>query len=85
MSRTGHRGYRRNRQRIRDQDVCHICGQWIDIELGPRDPMAWEADHIVPIYLGGSNLGELAPSHRSCNQGRNRRVVQPPVPHARKW
>ena len=84
MSRTGHARYRRNRARILNEDVCWLCGQWIDPELKAPHPQSWTADHVVPIYKGGSNNGELRPAHRRCNIGRNKKQ-QPVTQHGRNW
>ena len=49
---------------------CHICGEhpWAD------DP--FEADHIVPLALGGHTIREnLAPAHRSCNRRRGAAIT----------
>ncbi|WP_127953693.1 hypothetical protein [Rhodococcus xishaensis] len=60
MSRTGHRTYCRNRDRIlRTTDVCPPCGQWIDPELHYPNPMSASADHVIPVSKGGSNTGPL--------------------------
>jgi hypothetical protein len=83
MSRTKDRGYLRNRRRIRDQDVCWLCGGWIDPELKSPHPMSWSADHVTPVSRGGDNRGPLKPAHRLCNQ---RRATAPPPPrHGRRW
>jgi len=83
MSRTKDRTYLRNRRRIRDQDVCWLCGQWIDPDLKSPHPKSWTADHVNPIARGGHNHGELRPAHRDCN---TRRGKNPPPPrHGRQW
>lgn len=85
MSRTGHARYRRNRKRILDQDVCWICGQWINPELKAPHPGSWTADHVEPIYQGGSNNGLLKPAHRRCNIRRGNMKQPQPVQHGRRW
>lgn len=83
MSRTKDRTYLRNRKRILDQDICWLCGQWIDHDLKSPHPMSWSADHVTPVGRGGSNHGELRPAHRSCNTRRGKN--NPPPRHARQW
>jgi hypothetical protein len=50
------------RQRIKifeaAKGICHICEQ--KIRVGEK----WDADHIVPLALGGSYM---APSHVTCH------------------
>ncbi|RVW04882.1 HNH endonuclease [Rhodococcus spongiicola] len=74
MSLTGHRTYRRNRDRIlRTSDVCALCGQWIDPDLSYPDPMSASADHVTPVSKGGSNTGPLQATHLRCNLRRGNR------------
>lgn len=51
------------RQVVRAADVCALCGQ----PPTPTDPL--EADHIVPLALGGAALAldNLRAAHKSCN------------------
>lgn len=83
MSRTKDRTYLRNRRRIRNQDVCWLCGQWIDPDLKSPHPKSWTADHVTPIASGGHNHGELRPAHRDCNTRRGK--TPPPPRHGRNW
>lgn len=85
MSRTKDRTYLKNRKRIRNQDVCWLCGQWIDPELKSPDPMSWTADHVVPVSKGGHNHGELRPAHRVCNTRRGSKRPTPAQTHGRQW
>lgn len=48
--------------------VCHICGD------GPRYNDPWEADHLQP-GTPVTDLSQLAPAHRSCNQSRGNRPL----------
>jgi hypothetical protein len=49
---------------------CHICGgPW-----RPNDP--WEADHVDPGNPDAKYL--LAGAHRSCNQKRGNKKINPP-------
>jgi len=47
--------------------VCHICGQ------GPKAGDPFQADHVIPILVGGGS-GPLAAAHRSCNIGRSNKL-----------
>ena len=86
-TRTSHRAYRRKRAKtLREQDVCAWCGRWIDPELKHPDPWSASADHVVPVSLGGDNLGELQAMHLKCNleRGNGTRSSQPER-HGRDW
>ena len=68
---TRRRSLTRN-QRVRIFDAnegrCHICGQKID---GVREP--WDADHVVPRGLTGSDaLEEYKPAHEACHKEKTR-------------
>ena len=57
---------------------CHLCGLWIDpTRCGRTDPLAFTADHLIPLARGGELLdpGNLAPAHRTCNSRRNDRPL----------
>lgn len=46
----------------RAKGICHLCEQ--RIQAGQK----WDADHIIPLALGGSD-GEsyMAPAHKACH------------------
>ncbi|WP_148223354.1 HNH endonuclease [Segniliparus rotundus] len=48
--------------------------------------MSGSADHVVPVSLGGDNLGELRAMHLGCNleRGNGTRRSQPER-HGRQW
>jgi 5-methylcytosine-specific restriction endonuclease McrA len=87
VSRTSQRAYRRNRARVlRQSDICHWCGCWLNPELRFPHPKSATADHLKPIRDGGHNNGALVPACLECNQARNRKTWrQPEVKHARQW
>jgi len=85
VSRTKDRAYLRNRKKIRNEDTCWLCGQWIDEQFKAPHPMSWSADHVIAVTRGGNNReGELKPAHRICNQKRYNK--QPAtLTHGRQW
>ena len=65
------RAYRRKAQRLRrSEDLCWICGEWIDRDLPPTHAQSWTADHMHPLAAGGHIMGELRAAHRDCNARR---------------
>ena len=83
MSR-GHDGslYRSNRLALRRRSrelnaPCAYCGMPIDYDAPPSSPMAFTADHVVPVHAGGSDRMEnLVAAHARCNRAKSDRVVQ---------
>lgn len=59
----------RVRTRVRYGEPCGLCGEPVDLELKRPDPMAFEADHIVPVSKGGhrTRQNNLQPAHAICN------------------
>ena len=54
--------------------VCHICGFEID---GGRE--AWQADHIIPLRLGGDDergSANIQPAHDACHSDKTREDVR---------
>lgn len=85
--RNGHRRRQAVARLRARRDPCGICGQPIDYDLPPGNPMAFEADDIVPVSLGGDpcDINNLRASHRICNQRRSNRVstdIDAPSPTA---
>ncbi|GEM41965.1 HNH endonuclease [Nocardia ninae] len=82
------RAYRKARDRLRKQSqICHLCGNPIDLTLPHTDAQSWTADHINPRSLGGHILGEMRAAHRSCNssRGNGTRQVHDALPTTRDW
>ena len=64
----------------RTLSACHICGAPIDYTLPHLDPLAFVADHVVPLSKGGSDtLDNVRAAHRSCNAAKAARLVAPIV------
>jgi 5-methylcytosine-specific restriction endonuclease McrA len=52
---------------------CWICDQQINYEANWREPTAFESDHAKPIKTHphlALVMGNLRPSHQSCNRAR---------------
>ena len=79
-SHTGHRTYRRNRDRLKRTagTVCHWCGQAIDPTLPAKHPDSFEADHHNPYSKGGGHdFKNLRAFHRKCNLEKGNKTVNP--------
>lgn len=68
-------GSRRNailRTVKRDEDHCHLCGQWVDVALPPGLDASPEVDEILPVTHGGSpyDRSNCRLAHRWCNRKR---------------
>ena len=57
--------YQRNRREIlQGEPMCYLCGR----------AGADTADHIIPIFQGGTNdIENLRPAHRACNSAKGSR------------
>lgn len=55
----------------RDDYVCHVCGEDVDMALPFNDRMAPTRDHIIPRHRGGGHdPSNLKLAHRGCNSRR---------------
>lgn len=86
-ARTRDRRYRRQRDHIKaTEDTCWLCGQWIDPDLPTNHPRSFNADHVIPVSMGGSNHGRLRASHKDCNQRRGAKLPNPTlIRHGKQW
>jgi len=83
MRPTGHR-WRVVKDRFRSdcrrqQRACHICKQAIDYDAAPQTPVAFEADHYLPVATRPDlayTYSNLRPSHSRCNRARQTSTVQ---------
>lgn len=83
---------------------CHICGGPIDYSLPAGHPMAYELDELRPVSrwrefgypsaaAAALDPGNVAPSHRSCNQRRGNKMPSEqarlarlaPIARSRDW
>ena len=76
-SRSG-RPYRRMREQLGRQWAlsgapCWLCGKAIDYSLRHPHKMSWTFDHVVPVWMGGSDTDPSngRPAHLSCNSRRS--------------
>lgn len=58
----------------RDNGVCYLCKESIDITLEWPDPRSFTVDHIQPISKGGSDTpSNVSASHWICNLSKGNR------------
>ena len=75
---------RRARARLKARhDPCWICEAFgrnaaIDYDLPAGHPMSFEVDELIPVSKGGSpiEMGNLAATHRYCNEWRGNKSVE---------
>lgn len=66
-------GTRRDKLRrrvLREESVCHLCDQAVDVTLPQWLPGSPEVDHVVPITYDGAEYDRdnVRLSHRYCNR-----------------
>lgn len=57
---------------------CHLCNQPIDYDAQPQQADAFEADHHKPVASHPDlayQMGNLRPSHSSCNRSRGSKPI----------
>ena len=60
----------------RDNYVCGLCDESIDLFLRHPDLMSVSLDHILPVSLGGNHTRDnVQPAHLRCNLSKNNRVA----------
>ena len=82
--------YRKKAKRFKDKArrngwPCYYCKKPFDWTLDPSHGMAFTADHIEPIAVGGHVMGSLRPAHRSCNSRRGDGQRERRAPTTRDW
>ena len=61
------------------QARCWLCDQQINYAATFKEPTSFEADHAKPISTHphlALSMGNLRPSHQSCNRARGNRPVE---------
>lgn len=68
--------FSRNRKVIlAKEELCAICGQYVDKTLKTPHPMSAEIDHIYPKAKGGKDtLDNLQLTHRQCNRQKSDKI-----------
>lgn len=62
----------------RDDYICHLCNEPVDVTASPFSDLFPSLDHIIPKSKGGSNRDEnLKTAHRLCNALRGAEDVMP--------
>lgn len=76
---------------LASEEVCYLCGHWVDKALPKGHPMAPEVEHIIPIALGGKpyDRSNAALSHMICNRRKGASLAAPstanPMPVSESW
>lgn len=62
----------------REENVCHLCGQWVDKRLPRYLPGSPTLDELVPIAFGGSPFerDNVRLCHFACNRLRSTSPVR---------
>jgi hypothetical protein len=61
----------------RDNWICGICGEPVDMELVGKNPMAKSLDHIIPLSRGGSHtVDNVQLAHFSCNMRKGNAIIK---------
>lgn len=69
------------RQLAQHEPPCGICGQPIDYTLPHLDPLAFVADHVIPLNRGGADtLENKQAAHRQCNRAKSDKLPTDHVP-----
>ena len=60
----------------RDQAICQICGEHVEYDKTPTNPMGATIDHIVPLSKGGLHcINNCQLAHRVCNSLKGDKIV----------
>jgi len=55
---------------------CEYCLSPIDLSAPMGTPLAFTADHVIPVSAGGSDrLDNLVPAHFKCNVAKGNKVA----------
>ena len=60
----------------RDNGVCHICGQRVDMRADGNSEWYGSIDHVKPISKGGNHVwGNVKLAHRRCNTVKRDNII----------
>ncbi|MGW0682887.1 HNH endonuclease [Streptomyces sp. NPDC002754] len=68
--------------------LCHLCGAPIPTGVHHTDPLAYTADHVVPMALApwlAEDIENLRPAHRICNLRKGKNPNSRNRKFSRKW
>jgi len=52
----------------RDDGICALCGEAVDVGLKYPNPRSWSIDHVMPLSLGGQHrMDNVRITHLDCN------------------
>ena len=85
-----HRRVQTNAQVLRQEDLCYLCGKFVDKSLKTPHPMSPEVDHVVPLARGGHPYARANKrlTHRSCNRRKSDKLAAPitnQIPISQDW
>jgi 5-methylcytosine-specific restriction endonuclease McrA len=61
----------------RDKNICHICGQKVDMNADNNDASYGSIDHVIPISKGGTHTwNNIKLAHRGCNTMKSNKMVK---------
>src|SRR4051812_11414139 len=75
-----------DRLRVRDGDLCWLCGKPLDFKAKPNSSKAWSVEHLIPISLGGpGTLENLVLCHPPCNRTLKDRPLKDKIKLRERW
>jgi hypothetical protein len=92
LGRTGGKFERAKHRVLKNNQICHLCRELIDLDLVYPDPKSPTVDHIIPVKdLAWDDpltysVDNLLPAHLLCNQKRGAGTVKKRThPQSRDW
>jgi hypothetical protein len=76
--------YKATREQLKrtGNNICHICGHTIDLQLKYPHPLSWSCDHLIPrSQLAPDDprqwdIRAMAESHLRCNEARGAKPIK---------
>src|ERR1043165_978243 len=68
--------------------ICHLCHAPIPTDVHHTHPLAYTADHVVPMALApwlAEDMQNLRPAHRICNLRKGKNPNSRIAKFSRKW